>query len=434
MDASFASLEASVRNGATLLDAFRAFSLFAAKIRCGHTYLNPYNQSDAVRAALVDAPHLPFHFRWLRGRMIVTESLAPEAHIAPGTEITAVDGTRAADILARLLPVARADGANDAKRIANLERRGLDRFEAFDVAYTLFFAHSAGSFVLDVVDPDGVARRVSVSDSPPMGGQRAGEKGQRDESAPLWSLQFLDGHTGYLAMPTWVTYDTKWDWKGDLRRAFTELDARRATSLIVDLRGNEGGTDVGDLLVGHYLDAPLHVDGLERWTRYRRVPDDLRANLQTWDKSFFDWGDAAIPRGDGFFRLTRYDDAPGGDVLAPLAPRATSKLIVLVDSANSSATFQFAEVVKRHHLGTLVGEPTGGNQRGINGGAFFFLHLPKSGLEIDLPLIGRFPADGDTERLPDSGLTPDWLVETSAADIAAGRDPVLSRARRLADE
>ncbi|MBC7805157.1 MAG: hypothetical protein H7145_03305 [Akkermansiaceae bacterium] len=45
-------------------------------------------------------------------------------------------------------------------------------------------------------------------------------------------------------------------------------------------------------------------------------------------------------------------------------------LYVLVDSSNSSATFQFAKVIKQNNLGTLVGQPTGGNQRGINGGHF----------------------------------------------------------------
>src|SRR5690349_1140584 len=39
----------------------------------------------------------------------------------------------------------------------------------------------------------------------------------------------------------------------------------------------------------------------------------------------------------------------------------------------------------------LDGQTTGGNQRSINGGAFFFLALPTSGIELDLPLIGRFP-------------------------------------------
>jgi hypothetical protein len=157
------------------------------------------------------------------------------------------------------------------------------------------------------------------------------------KDAPLWSLRYLDARTGYLAMPTWVTYATRWDWKEDLRRTFVDLAAKKATALVVDLRGNEGGEDVGNVILGHLLDRPLRTEGLVRWTRYRSVPDDLRASLHTLDKTFFDWGDAATPRGDGFYRLTRFDDEPGGDVLAPIAPRARLELVVLVDGSNSSA-------------------------------------------------------------------------------------------------
>lgn len=72
----------------------------------------------------------------------------------------------------------------------------------------------------------------------------------------------------------------------------------------------------------------------------------------------------------------------------------------------------------RSGLATLVGQTTGGNQRGINGDAFFFLRLPHSGIELDLPIIGQFPQ----EPMPDAGITPDILVVPTLADVASGRD------------
>jgi hypothetical protein len=101
-------------------------------------------------------------------------------------------------------------------------------------------------------------------------------------------------------------------------------------------------------------------------------------------------------------------------------------MAVLISPQNSSATFQFANLVRATGLGRLIGEPTGGNRRGINGGAFFFARLPESGLEFDLPLIGFYPATPE----PDAGLLPDLTVANSAADIAAGFDRVLDTARR----
>jgi C-terminal processing protease CtpA/Prc len=112
-------------------------------------------------------------------------------------------------------------------------------------------------------------------------------------------------------------------------------------------------------------------------------------------------------------------------MIAPAKPQFTGRLWVLVGATNSSATFEFAQTVRQNRLGTLVGQPTGGNQRGINGGAFFFLRLPRSGIELDVPLIGQFPAGNP----PDSGLQPDVLVVPTVRDIALGRDAELEAVR-----
>jgi C-terminal processing protease CtpA/Prc len=202
---------------------------------------------------------------------------------------------------------------------------------------------------------------------------------------------------------------------------------RAATpALVIDLRANEGGDDVGDLLLAHLTARPVRVDGLRRLVRYRRVPDDLAPCLDTWDPSFKDWGDAAKPFDDRFFRLTRYDDEHG-DRIEPRAPRYRGRVFVLIGATNSSATFGFARTVKQSGLATLVGQPTGGNLRGINGGAFFFLRLPNSRIELDLPLIGYFP---EGALPPDRGVDPDVLVERTVEDIAANVDVELRAVRR----
>ena len=73
--------------------------------------------------------------------------------------------------------------------------------------------------------------------------------------------------------------------------------------------------------------------------------------------------------------------------------RFAGDVFVIVDASCSSATLQFAQIIQQNRLGLLAGESTGGNQRGINGGAFFFLRLPSSRIEIDVPLVGLLPDD-----------------------------------------
>lgn len=100
---------------------------------------------------------------------------------------------------------------------------------------------------------------------------------------------------------------------------------------------------------------------------------------------------------------------------------------MLVGADNASATFELALAIRERKLGTLVGQATGGNQRGINGGAFYFLRLPNSRIEVDLPLIGYFAPS----TRPSAGVVPDVAVRVTAADLASGRDPEMDAGRRL---
>jgi hypothetical protein len=155
--------------------------------------------------------------------------------------------------------------------------------------------------------------------------------------------------------------------------------------------------------------------------------------------SFKDWGQAAVEASHGFFLLNRYDDDAKGQVITPRGRRYEGREIVLTGAANSSATFPFANLVKEHKLATLVGQTTGGNRRGINGGAFFFVRLTETGIEVDLPLISTFPAgaplqDGRTIpfwTVPDAGIEPDVAIMPSVDDIARGVDAELEAAPGL---
>jgi C-terminal processing protease CtpA/Prc len=207
------------------------------------------------------------------------------------------------------------------------------------------------------------------------------------------------------------------------------LVAKGIPNLVIDLRGNEGGDSIGDSLLPWFVKEKVASENYQRYTRYRTVPQELRENLSTWDRSFYDWGNSAQPDPNGFLKLTRFDDLLGS-VVSPNKNPYRGKLFVLVGPENSSATFNFANQVQRLKLGTLVGRPTGGNLRGINGGAFFFLTLPNSKIEVDVPLIAQFFPD----KRPDRGLQPDVLVAPTAADIAEGTDVELAKVLELIAE
>lgn len=420
----FAGLDAAWSAPGSFQDRLLALTRVTAAVGCGHTFPSPYNSTAATVAQMYPARSLvPFRFRWIGGQMVVTRDDSAEQVFPRGAVITAVNGTPTEALLAALIPLARADGGNDGKRVSLMEMRGEDRFETFDIhlplvlpglwetaAFTLADGRIVRARLLTLAERK--AAMAPAADPPP--------------GANPWTLAQDAEGIARLTMPGWALYDSDFGWEAWLGQAMDELTGDGARGLIVDLRGNEGGLDCGDLILSRLLDRDLALPADQRWTRYRRAPEALHPYLDTWDRSFLDWGEQAVgPDDRGLYRLTRYDDsAEAGTVLRPQGRRFRGPVMILCDASNSSATFQFARTVKDNGLATLLGQTTGGNRRGINGGAFFFLRLPASGFEVDLPLIASFP----TTPQPDAGIEPDIAVATTALDIARGRDAQMEAA------
>lgn len=402
-------------------ERFLALSRLTAAVRCGHTQCNPYNQSKAVVASLFDRPtRLPFTFRWIDGQMVVIGDSGAATGIVRGSVVKQINGVTPATILRTLLPYARADGSNDAKRVALLEMRGDEAIETFDIYQGLLFPPGPDGHRVAWRDPTG-QRREATLPAITLAMRKALRSGPRSDS-DLWDWTIGADGIALLTMPTWVTYRGNWNWQAWLTERFAML--KHTKGLIIDLSSNEGGTDCGTFILQRLIDRPVRPLRYLNRVTFRETPADLRSALDTWDDSFHTIGRAAVPDAAGHLILPGDEDE---SVIEPAGPRIPVPVAVLTGPVNSSATFSFARRIKEARAATLIGSITGGNMRGINGGAYFFVRLPQSGLEFDLPIKGYYP-----ERpQPDAGVTPDIAVRNSAADIAAGYDRVLDTARKV---
>jgi hypothetical protein len=171
-----------------------------------------------------------------------------------------------------------------------------------------------------------------------------------------------------------------------------EVGTGKATTLILDLRGNSGGTDsLGIFLAERLLDGPFHyfllsaqVDG--KWTPPRGYEYGKEKPAHSW-------------RG---------------------------KLIALVDSGCFSTTDNFLRCLDDLHPDfTVVGRPTAGG----TGAPRVIATLPHSKAEITLCTHRvRGPKGELTEG---RGTRPDVAVDWTRQDLLDGRDPDLEAALRL---
>lgn len=423
---AFDDLEEAFSEQQNLRTAYLALSRFTAEIQCGHTYANFFNQSKDVREALFDLENkLPFTFVFIRDRMVVTNSAVGD-QLKRGDEIVAINGAPVRDIQRALLEHTKGDGKRSDARLYDLQVTGNGRYEAFDVYFPLLFPPVFGRYDLRLAN----GRELFV-------GAVTAERRQwrlrslgadvSDNPDDAWKLDIYDDKTAVLKAGSFVTWKMELDWRAFIKDAFAKMKEEGVQGLVLDLRGNGGGDPkVPAALLAEIATTRFDVPKQQEILQFQTVPDDLRPHLSTWDQSYYDWTDKTTPLADGRFVLASEDRT---NASVPANPDAfTGKVVMLVDRAASSATFTMAKMLKQSGRATLVGETTGGNQRGITGGAIFFLKLPGSGLEVDLPLIGYYP-EGEQ---PDAGIDPDVFVIMSKSDIRDGTDGMLEKAREVA--
>ena len=214
---------------------------------------------------------------------------------------------------------------------------------------------------------------------------------------------------GGKVVPWWLLYSrgrSQKDWTQELGDVFIwqmsnfEYDnehidiamgkASKFKSLIIDLRGNGGGyTDSLARLTGHFFDHDLKVADMKGRKELKPI--------------------LAKTRGANTYK---------------------GQLIVLIDSQSASAAEVFARIIQLEKRGTVIGDRSQGavmasryydHQTGVGN----VLYFGNSVTIADLIM----PDGNSLER---TGVTPDETLLPTAADLAAQRDPVLSRAAKIA--
>jgi C-terminal processing protease CtpA/Prc len=419
------ALSQSLSEPTSYATAYREISRFVATLKCGHTYANPFNQTGFIQNIILNqADKLPFGLEWFESRLFITKNATKNPLLARGTEIAAINGLPTQTLAKQLLALTKGDGANDAKRFKDLNVIGYDSYEMFDVYFPLLVRPEEGSFSLSVIDKEGQEKQVRVKATTRQTRNQILQAAYPEIPRTIedtWQFQFLEEKLGYLKLGTFVIWDFQTDWKKFLKNAFRELEKAKAEKLIIDLRGNEGGADeVLEVLQPYLMKGPCTVQNFEERMRYASVPASLKPYVFTWDKSIYDFRDKVKRNPDGSYRFAT--DNPPTTTYPGSRKAFEGEIYFLMDASNSSATFYLAKWVKECGIGTLAGETTGGSQKGINGGNLFFLRLPHSRVEVDIPVFGQF-----NDQAPKGGIAPDLPLPRTREDVMQGVDGQLNR-------
>jgi C-terminal processing protease CtpA/Prc len=179
------------------------------------------------------------------------------------------------------------------------------------------------------------------------------------------------------------------DFSSFLEDFFLELEEKSIEKLVIDLRGNWGGTPKPAALLLAYLS-----------------PEPVR---------YFN--------SDAPFYMFNYKR-----LRKPKEHAFAGTVYVLMDGCCFSTTAHFISLLKHHGIATLVGEEAGGSASCSD--AKRRIVLPNTGMRVYYSTrVFTTAVEGFT---PGRGIEPDYRIGPTVQDIAAGRDPAAEFAAELA--
>ena len=223
--------------------------------------------------------------------------------------------------------------------------------------------------------------------------------------------------------------------KDYLASSIRDINRQGITNLIIDLRHNGGGETELCKQLPYFLTHRIDLRDSSEFEYNAEVfahYDPKRAKeFRSWYLKKF--GVEPPPRQllpmpeqeRPFF--ASISDPKSPYYIAPDRPVFDGKIIVLANQNTGSAASLLAGLIQDNRLAVVVGTTTANNPTGPTGMTPF--KLPRSGIIVSLPTrycVRALPSNGDL-------LQPDYWVESSMADIKAGRDAVFEKALEIFD-
>lgn len=427
IDRYFADCQRELNHDQSLTDAYLAIMKLTARFKCGHSYPNFYNQEGDVKALFGQKNCLPFWFRLVENRMLVTQSA--DAAVSVGVEIRTINGVPVSKLINTMLPLVRADGSNNGKRLKLLELGG-QNYEYFDVLLPMLFPNPNNTFSLktsNLTTGKSSIKSVNALSHSERDEQIRKQSGRAKDS--IATFGWLNQTTALMQINTFANWGNSFKFGKFYDAAVTEFTQKKGRSLIIDIRKNEGGDSWnGKQLIRHLITKPIVINEQQDCWAYTSIDSSLSQYID--NKWAYEW---RYRNADDFVKLPsgQYRDKKDGNGqrLDPHDNHLTGRVFLLTSATNSSAGLLFAMAMKDQKLATLVGQETGGNLRGITAGALFFMLLPNTKIEVDVPLIGMDYTEA--AKRPDSGIRPDVLVKPTVNAVIRGEDQELAEVKKL---
>ncbi|MBF9255518.1 hypothetical protein I2I11_19625 [Pontibacter sp. 172403-2] len=217
------------------------------------------------------------------------------------------------------------------------------------------------------------------------------------------------------------------DFASYIDSTFLEIKQRNIKNLIIDIRGNIGGSSGNGSYLFSYLTQKAFTE--VQYMELRSIPLKYWSFAGVKDSN----GDTIAFKKEDYTKTSegayRLKDYPVLQTIQPKANSFTGNVYLLIDGLVGSQASSFASLVHHFKRGILIGEETGGNYNGNTGGTWGNLTLPNSKLEIEMFVFKTVRFNDQSQE--SNGVKPDFTIHSSIQDKLSGKDLDLDTALKL---
>jgi hypothetical protein len=422
MDSLFTAATASINKKMTEMEFMLLVSSAAAQVGDGHLRVIPpkahKNKLDEGKTAT------PFRVYWYDDKLFVIKNYSSLADKEiTGAQIIFINGKNVVDIIKEYLLITPSDGSNVTNKYRMLSRprpfvRGLNYLYGYTETYELEYIP---------LNETGVKRST-------LPGITFDELFSLDEKRYPASVSFpltefnisSDNQYAYLRISSFdkeQLKNKKINFEKFLAGSFESIKTGQVKNLILDLRGNGGGTDeYGKILFSYFTSQPFDYYA------------SLKMNKESYD--FFKYTnspDRKAPKGmlkanaDGGFDNVQH---PNVGKQNPIMPTFTGNIFVLINGGCFSTTSEFLSMLHYYTKAVFIGEESGGGYYGNCSGPTPEFFLPNTKVSVEIPLM-NYTMAVKGYPYPDRGLMPNHVVIPTIKDKIELKDVELEFAKSL---
>lgn len=407
-DSIYHSLQSPIRK-----TEFRAkISPLILQLQCGHTRFLASKKSSSKQPK----KHFPLQLRQIEGKIVVNKNFGEDTTVLHrGVQIFAINQTPMDSILEvfHQRTTRGSDGENETGKTHY-------NIHFFSSRYAEWFGRPDSFQITYKSALTGVVQEVTIP-SLELKPMLKNYKEYYGKTPKNISLKWLDETTAVLKIRAFVDRDFDYglNFWGQIRAHFQEIKRKKAQNLVIDLRGNGGGTLKNSFKLMQYVaEQPFSAN------RALLAKASAKANIKFREKLILGIGfrktDSSYISSKNFTKIRQ----PKGKL------GFKGKVFLLIDGGSYSASALFAAHLHTKKRATIIGEESGGNYYLAFAGFWSVKTMPHSKIGMRIPLI-RLEYNVNSDVPFNKGVPPHFVVKQRYIDFLKEKDTYLEKVKEL---